>query len=408
VSAVAAPERMGPPVAGAVAIEELGELTPIGRPGGQGRVYQPDHVPPALGASAVVVKLYRRPPAGDATKVLSGMVTWSRRLDPEQRSRLRELTGWPLALVCRGPQPAGILMHDLRGRFEVPFVMPSGRRQRVLLTLEHLLGSDHYLELRGLPVRLDTATRLRVAQAISQALAFLHRHGIAVGDIAPSNLLIALTPAGPRACFIDCDSMVFRGRRALPAVETADWQLPAGFREPSATRAADAYKLGLIVLRLLARSHDARALRPHLRHVPVELREPLARALGEEPARRPAAGEWQRALRELAADPELSSRYPEPAVQPPVAAAPPRRPPATPASAGSLAGLGRPPARRRGPQPLGLAWAALVAVVLWLLFAHLLAAAVPNRPNLSAAPSGGPAAGLQYYYYGPGPGGLGR
>ncbi len=154
-------------------------------------------------------------------------------------------------------------MRDVSGRFAAPFVMPSGRRESVLLTLEHLLGADDYLQMRGLGVRLDTFTRAEVAERICEALAFLHRHAIVASDIAPNNLLVAFGAGDePEVCFIDCDSMVFHGRQALTSVQTGDWDIPAAFGESPDTRAADAYKLGLVVLRLFARSHDARAAGP--------------------------------------------------------------------------------------------------------------------------------------------------
>ena len=104
-------------------------------------------------------------------------------------------------------------MRDVSARFAAPFVMPSGRRESVLLTLEHLLGTDAYLQMRGLGVRLDTFTRAEVAERICDALAFLHRHAIVASDIAPNNLLVAFGAGDePEVCFIDCDSMVFHGR----------------------------------------------------------------------------------------------------------------------------------------------------------------------------------------------------
>ena len=191
--------------------------------------------------------------------------------------------------------------------------MPSGRRERVLLTLEHLLGTDAYLQMRGLGVRLDTFTRAEVAERICDALAFLHRHAIVASDIAPNNLLVAFGAGDePEVCFIDCDSMVFHGRQALASVQTGDWEIPAAFAESPGTRAADAYKLGLVVLRLFARSHDARAAGPHLQHVPAELRGLLARSLAADAVNRPPAGEWQRALRGALADGRLNERYPGP------------------------------------------------------------------------------------------------
>jgi hypothetical protein len=209
-------------------------------------------------------------------------------------------------------------------------------------------------------------------------------------------------------------------------VETGDWNIPGEFAEPPSTRAADAYKLGLVVLRLFARSHDARGLGPHLRFVPVELRDLLYRALDRDAANRPPAGEWQRALRELLARGGLNERYPGPVVRrPPVAAvatAPPARhrvrlaagalaasparaqaaparapaPPAAPNAAGDWLWL------RRGVVAL---WMLTGTVVLFLLFSRLFASALPSTPAGSAGGGGPGSVGAQsaypYYFGGP-------
>jgi hypothetical protein len=394
-----------------VALAELGSLTPTGRPGGQGRVYLPQHAPPGLGPAPVVVKLYRRAPPAAAVDVLGDMIAWSHRLPEAERMRLHGLTAWPLAIVGGLEGVAtGIVMRDLTGRFAVPFTMPSGRRQDVLLSLEHLLSDDGYLPARGLGFVPDTVIRLRVAERISRALAFLHDRAIVVSDIAPNNLLISFGRLGPPVSFIDCDSMVFRGRQALATVQTTDWQLPRELDEAPGTRAADAYKLGLIVLRLLARSHDARAIAPHRRHVPAELRELLARALGPEPALRPAAGEWQRALELAGGRPQLGSLYPGPLVRARRATATAPPPAAvTPAWPGSRAGApapaGRPPGRgvatgghrpaRNGLTPLALVWVAIGAVLLTLVLARMFAAAIPVSQTPQFGNGGGaPASGF--------------
>jgi serine/threonine protein kinase len=387
-------------------LEDLGQLTPIGRRGGQGRVYRPANVPAPLAATPVVVKLYRRPPSGAAAERLADMVEWGRSLEPAARRRLHSVAAWPLAIVTRGQIPTGTAMHDVSGRFEIPFVMPSGRRERVLLSLEHLLGSDDYLQLRGLGVQLDTTMRLRVAERIGGALAFLHRHAIVACDIAPNNLLIAFGVDGPEVCFIDCDSMVLHGRQALASVQTADWQIPPDFSESPRTRAADAYKLGLIVLRLLARSHDARAVSPYARHVPAELRPLLARALSPDPANRPPAGEWQRALRELSGRPALNRLYPGPTPTPRVRPVQPRhelRP--SPATVRAPTPAPPPMRPRGGRHPMSLAWLALAAVILWLLLARVFTAAAPPSSG-SGFGSGtpGPTGNALPYYYPSGPG----
>jgi hypothetical protein len=408
-----APRRAGSPLV--LPVEALGELTPLGRPGGQGRVYRPAQVPPALGALPIAAKLYRRLPSPDAAELLGEMIVWSEHLDPAQRARLYGVTAWPVALLDRAGLVAGIAMPDLSQRFEVPFVMPSGRQDWVLLSLEHLLGRDDYLQARGLGVLLDTRMRIAVAEQVSGALAFLHRHGIVASDIAPNNLLVGFRGGAPSVSFIDCDSMVFHGRQALPQVETGDWQIPREFSEPPRTRAADAYKLGLVILRLLARSHDARNLAPHVGHVPVELRRPLARALASHPANRPPAGEWQRALRQSLLDADLSRVYPGPVPprpRPRPAPASPRRVRET-APRPTPAGTARPalPPRQRPRRPISLAWTVLVAVIFVIILLRLmsgLAASAGGQgfgPSAAGGSAGQGGAPYQYYYAPSSPGG---
>ena len=389
-SALVVPESVAPPVP-PLTLDELGTLTPVGRAGGQGRVYRPQY---PLATDPVVVKLYRRAPPASAVEVLSEMIGFADRLPEGQRTRLHGLTAWPVAIVTGpGEAPAGIVMRDLTARFSVPFTMPSGRCTDVLLSLEHLLGDDTYLLARGLDVGLGTALRLRAAERVAGALAFLHELGIVVCDIAPNNLLVTFRRSGPPVSFIDCDSMVFRGRQALAPVQTTDWQLPDD--EAPGTRAGDSYKLGLIVLRLLARCHDARSPAAFLRHVPMPLREPLARALGPDPSLRPAPGEWQRALRALGATPGIGRLYPGPPARPLVRPAmpapsltPPRRRGPAPAPAPAPARLA--PARlaaRRRPHPsnpTGFGAVALVglvigAILFTLVLARLFAGAIPTE-----------------------------
>jgi hypothetical protein len=412
----------------ALAVEEFGELAPISRYGGQGRVYRPAVMPGGLGPGPVVVKLYRRAPPAGADHVLREMVAWGHLLEPDQRTALQRVAAWPLAIVRRGQVAAGIAMPDVSGRFSAPFVVPSGRRERVLLTLEHLLGADDFLQLRGLGVRLDTFSRAEVAERICEALAFLHRHAIVASDIAPNNLLLAFGAGDePEVCFIDCDSMVFHGRQALVSVQTGDWELPAEFSESPNTRAADAYKLGLVVLRLFARSHDARTAGAHVRHVPVELRGLLARALDRDAVNRPPAGEWQRALRGLLADGRLNDRHPGPAPTPrvvvrrapsvnpePAAGVPARVPARVPAAAArAVAPGGLTRSAFPGVQLNGALWLRRAVVVAWivagtavllLVLSRLFAAAVPVPDGGSAGAGSqfGPGANSPYiyqYYY---------
>ena len=404
----------------ALGVQEFGELVPISRYGGQGRVYRPGAVPAGLGPEPVVVKLYRRAPPAGAGHVLSEMVAWGHLLSEDERAALQRIAAWPLAVVRSGEVAAGIVMRDVSGRFSAPFVMPSGRREHVLLTLEHLLGADDYLQLRGLGVRLDTFSRAEVAERICDALAFLHRHAIVASDIAPNNVLIAFGAGDePEVCLIDCDSMVFHGRQALTPVQTGDWELPAVYGESPNSRAADAYKLGLVVLRLFARSHDARAVGPYLQYVPAELRGLMARALDGDAVNRPPVGEWQRALRGLLADGRLNERYPGPAPAPRMVVhrAPPAPSPEAaivpgPAAAVRVVAPGAlSPAAGATPPALqlnGALWLKRAVVVAWIVAGTAVLLLVLSRLFASAVPvPGGGAAGAgsqSQSQFGPGSG----
>jgi hypothetical protein len=404
-------------------LDAFGGLVAISRRGGQGRVFRPERVPPELGAGPVVVKLYRRATPPAAADVLATMVDWRESLPSAEKARLQRVAAWPLSVVSADRQAVGVVMQDVTRRYSVPFVMPSGRRENVLLALEHLLGSDTYLQARGLDVHLDTVTRAQVAERVSAALAFLHRHAIVASDIAPSNLLVSFGAAAVSVCLIDCDSMVFRGRQALSSVQTGDWDIPAAFGEPPRTRASDAYKLGLVVLRLFARSHDGRSVVPHLRSVPDELRDLLYRALGPDAANRPPAGEWQRSISGLLARGGLNERYPGPVaraaaqIRPSAAPGHSGRPPAPPAAAAATqpALPARSPAPARPSRAPGLRlavmllWVVAVAVVVGLLMSRLLAATVPTQGGLDGFGSGaGVFRQAPFYHYYPPPAGSGQ
>ena len=240
--------------------------------------------------------------------------------------------------------------------------------------------------------------------------------GRLVGILTPSDA-IAFGESGPSVCFIDCDSMVFHGRQALAAVETSDWQIPSEFSEPPRTRAADDYKLGLLILRLFARSHDARRPETHIRHVPSELRGLLVRSLGADARNRPPAGEWQRAVSDLLVRGGLNVRYPGPASAPVIArrtavvaprprdARRPQSPPRVPRPRVARPAPSVPRARSTG-HPVGFAWVVVAAVLFVVIFARLFAAAIPAQgsPGSTSGAAGGGGGGgapYQFYYYGP-------
>lgn len=96
----------------ALGVEELGELVPISRFGGQGRVYRPAVVPAGFGDAPVVVKLYRRRPPVGAGQVLTEMVAWAHLLPDEQRAALHGIAAcrWRSFAPARGPPGSSCAM----------------------------------------------------------------------------------------------------------------------------------------------------------------------------------------------------------------------------------------------------------------------------------------------------------
>ena len=125
---------------------------------------------------------------------------------------------------------------------------------------------------------------------MASGLAFMHKHGVCVGDISPKNLLFSLTPH-EAAYFIDCDAMRINGVSALTQVETPGWTVPAG--EDLATIYSDTYKLGLLALRLLAGDHDTTNPQHLPSTTPSLLRQIITDTLTKQPHRRPLPEAWE-------------------------------------------------------------------------------------------------------------------
>jgi len=197
---------------------------------------------------------------------------------------------WPLALVERGGDVCGFLMR----RIPRPFYMQMRllRQDRFVPgEVQHFLTDDGILTKRRLPI--NDRWRLAFLRDTAETIDRLHRLDIAVGDLSPKNLLISLTER-PSCFFIDCDAMRVGSRSVLPQVETTSWQLPTA-DETTGTAGSDAFKFGLLAIRLAAGDLDT--LDPAaLRRIAPDLGWLAERALATDPAQRPGFDEWLTAL----------------------------------------------------------------------------------------------------------------
>jgi serine/threonine-protein kinase len=143
------------------------------------------------------------------------------------------------------------------------------------------------LAARG--ITIDDVQRYTLLREAASALAFLHKHGVCVGDISPKNLLYTLAPQ-QSIYFIDCDAMRINDVSALTQVETPGWGVPAG--EELATIYSDSYKLGLLALRLLAGDHDTTNTAHLPPTTPALLRQLISDTLTNDAQRRPLPQAW--------------------------------------------------------------------------------------------------------------------
>lgn len=374
-----------------VDFDRLENLTELAR-GGQGKVHDAPRIRINQSWPVVFKEYFPEVLARLDTSVLADMVGHIGRMDPNTARWLCDQAAWPAAVVRRQGQLCGFLMRRLPDEFHVDLALGQrhGRRPG---GWEYLLNPEDYLARLGIPI--TDQLRLILLRELAATLSRLHQLSIAVGDLSPKNLLFSLTPR-PACFFIDCDAMRLAGRSALPQVETPDWEVPPG--EELATPASDAYKLGLLAVRLFAgdqSSRDPDVLRPlsaelsdlarrsmHLnpavRPLPQEWPAALDRAIPHAatalPGQRAAAGGWQMAISQLAPPPNAPPPYPP---APPNAAPP--QPVPVPGPAWGTAPVTAPPPRRRWVLRTAVAGVVLGAIVL-----------IANNLNGHGAASGGP------------------
>ena len=275
-----------------VDLATLGQRTLIGS-GGQGAVHALAQRP------GVVYKEYS--PAWVDSVNVTALKRFTRLVsdvtDPEVKALLA-VAAWPMAVVRDSGVVRGFLMPQVPRAYTARLELPSGP-STVLAQVQYLLNDEDYLAARGFVVH--DRLRLELLRDTAAALAMLHRRGIAVGDISPNNLLFS-TVSRPRCYFIDCDTMRLDGHCVLPLAETPEWDVPAlpGADRPTrgdllATPESDAYKLGLLAIRLFAGDQQVRDPAAAT-HLPASVLQLARRSLDADPARRVPPERWVPAL----------------------------------------------------------------------------------------------------------------
>lgn len=181
---------------------------------------------------------------------LAALIRARSELDDARRRRLDAVTAWPVRRVVERGTVRGVVLPRVADRFHIDITLPhSGRTERQVHDLQTLLLPVEKALRAGRPAA-NGPLRMRVARDAAATMAFLHDEmDVVLGDVSPRNTLIDLRGTD-RVLFLDCDSMrIVSAPLDQRQPHTPDWDPPHG---EVTSRATDVYKLGLIILRILA------------------------------------------------------------------------------------------------------------------------------------------------------------
>ena len=378
---------MADPPVPQVSLSDLGPMSRIGS-GGQGTVFALAEDP------GLVYKEYAPRFVDDVDVATLGRFVRLASGDAgPDAAALVHLAAWPTAIVRKGGVVRGFLMPRVPDQYTVRLRLPAGPAT-VLAQVQYLLNSDRYLRSCGLA--LDERLRLELLRDTGEALATFHRLGICVGDLSPNNLLFSLTER-PRCYFLDCDAMRLDGDSVLAQAETPEWHVPVreGEQESEelATPATDAYKFGLLAVRLFAGDQQVRDPAAAGTRLRGAVRDLAGRSLSADPEERPPPERWIGVLdAAIARAPASVPAPPEPEPEPePVRVAAPQTAPAVVFPA---------PVRQRRPVNRGWWWgfAPVLAILVGVTFGLLDGNGGNGGSN---TPVGNRPAAVAPYTYGP-------
>ncbi len=373
--------------------DELGALTEIGQ-GRQGVVYRAPDVQTKFAASMVYKEYRAQARAGVDFIALAAMPALvDESLPHAEAERLISIAAWPCALVEDDGTSTGFVMPAIRDQFFVQLTMVNGVSSTTA-EFERLLNHSSVLAARGIAV--DDVQRYSLLREVAAGLAFLHKHGVCVGDISPKNLLFSLAPR-EAVYFIGCDAVRINGVSALPQRETPGWRAPVG--EELATIYSDAYKLGLLALRLMAGDHDT--TNPHQlpSNTPGLLRQIITDTLSKAPQQRPLPETWIYVLGNAIEQAQQQRRYSFP-TSPQVGV--PAAPPTTPAAYSRPSSYPSPPrpsptvspgptvaasVPARQPSSAAKIWGGVILAVVIVVVSALITAMLVNHSNPESASS---------------------
>ncbi|MFB2557054.1 hypothetical protein [Herbiconiux liangxiaofengii] len=294
-------------------------------------------VPGHQGGLAFVRARDRSTPHWDPA-ILSRLVALRWGLEARERALLDSVAAWPLAVVEGDDgEVVGCLVPLAAHPF---YYLPADEpgSGKVTQNAKWLVVAPKRARRAGAVAvgERDAVARVTVLARVCLLLELVHRRGVVFGDLSERSVLFGVggydgsvgdggvgdggTGAGmgavAEAFVVGCDGAAFAGEGTVQR-NSAGWAVPSTFdvadegdghpevsmsREPSVqTVETDRYKLGLLILRVLAPAGDGLERSRDASRVDAVLDETGQRmmraALGEDAAGRPSASDWYAYLR---------------------------------------------------------------------------------------------------------------
>jgi hypothetical protein len=235
--------------------------------------------------------------------VLSRLVAFRWGLDADERAMLDELAAWPAAVV-----------EDDDGEV-VGCLVPLAAHPFYYVPAEDTAHGKEPQQVKWLVVapkrarragaaavgERDLVVRCTVLARVCLLFDLLHRHGVVFGDLSERSVLFGVSEVA-EAFVVGCEGAAFAGDETAQR-NSVGWATDDALTtDPSQqTIATDRFKLGLLILRVLApagdgleRSRDAERIRSVLDGAGQRM---MSDALGDDPDARPSASEWYQYLR---------------------------------------------------------------------------------------------------------------
>lgn len=162
----------------------------------------------------------------------------------------------PRAIVERDGRFVGFLMRKFSEGCYFTKKYSDGEEVNSLLQLKEFLNKESERNKFNVP-KLKTIERIEIIADMFTTLAKLHEHGLIVGDISGSNLVLqrkASRTGNLRVLFLDVDSFWHIGApHPHGPASTLHWRSPEELKNPELgpSKQSDVYKAALMVRRLL-------------------------------------------------------------------------------------------------------------------------------------------------------------